>query len=213
MGNNIVPFNPLDKKHLGESVGQALLRQQAAPLASVEAFVGAGVYVIYYSGSFDAYCDISKLNKDGSFQVPIYIGKAVPKGARKGGSLNVNSGEVLYKRLKEHSNSIEAAENLEIADFHCRYLATEDIWIPLGETLLIANFNPLWNKLVDGFGNHDPGSGRYNGLRPRWDVLHPGRAWASRCRDRDETADDIAREVVEYLRSNPPSLVTQLVTS
>ncbi len=32
------------------------------------------------------------------------------------------------------------------------------------------------NKIIDGFGNHDPGKGRYNQLRSRWDKLHPGRS-------------------------------------
>nr|WP_296905928.1 Eco29kI family restriction endonuclease [Polaromonas sp.] len=27
--------------------------------------------------------------------------------------------------------------------------------------LLIANFAPIWNTLIDGFGNYDPGNGRY----------------------------------------------------
>ena len=49
-----------------------------------------------------------------------------------------------------------------------------------------------------GFGNHDPGSGRYKGLRPRWDVLHPGRAWADKCQPREETQEHIARDVSNY---------------
>jgi hypothetical protein len=44
----------------------------------------------------------------------------------------VPTGEYLYKRLKEHRNSIEAAENLNIDDFYCRFLVVDDIWIPLG---------------------------------------------------------------------------------
>jgi hypothetical protein len=28
---------------------------------------------------------------------------------------------------------------------------------------------------VDGFGNHDPGKGRYKQARSDWDVIHPGR--------------------------------------
>jgi len=30
----------------------------------------------------------------------------------------------------------------------------------------------VWNVVIDGFGNHDPGAGRYNGERTRWDTLH-----------------------------------------
>mgnify|MGYP001610410975 FL=1 len=77
----------------------------------------------------------------------------------------------------------------------------DDIWIPLGESLLIAKFSPIWNNIVDGFGNHDPGKGRYEGTRPRWDVLHPGRAWAAKCNPRRETSQQIITDISTYLRS------------
>lgn len=199
----IVPFNPLDKRHLGESVGQAMLRQTIVPLQGLKAFEGAGIYAIYYSGDFDGYQALASRNLNGKYGAPIYVGKAVPKGARKGGDLDAPPGRVLFNRLIEHKKSIDAT-NLKIQDFHCRYLIVDDIWIPLGESLLIAKFNPLWNKIVDGFGNHDPGKGRHKGLRPRWDVLHPGRSWAERCESREETAEQIIREIKDYLKNNPP---------
>jgi len=201
----IVPFNPLGKRQLGESVGQAMLRQTVIPVANLTSFEGAGIYAIYYYGDFPAYEAIARINRDQGFTAPIYVGKAAPKGTRKGGDLAANHGKVLFNRLTRHKRSIEEANNLEIADFHCRYLIVDDIWIPLGESLLIAKFNPLWNKLIDGFGNHDPGIGRHAGLRPRWDVLHPGRPWADKCQPRAETADQIIGEARDYLRNNPPS--------
>lgn len=203
-GRKILPFNPLDKKHLGESVAQAMLRQEQRRLGELDPFEGAGIYAIYYSGDLEAYEEITKRNRDGMFKAPIYIGKAVPKGARKGGDLDASPGKVLFKRLSEHKESIEAARNLRLEDFHCRYLVVDDIWIPLGESLLIAKFSPIWNKFLDGFGNHDPGKGRHAGFRPKWDVLHPGRAWAQRCKERPETAERILLEVRDYLRNNPP---------
>ena len=81
------------------------------------------------------------------------------------------------------------------------YNPLDDIWIPLGEALLIAKFAPIWNKLIDGFGNHDPGKGRYKGARPKWDTLHPGRLWASKCAARLETAEQIVEEITAYFRS------------
>lgn len=209
----VVPFNPLAKRHLGESVGQAMLRQAVVPLKDLSAFDGAGIYAIYYTGGFQGYEVIAERNRNQRFGVPIYVGKAVPKGARKGGDLEATPGKVLYNRLKQHAKSIEEASNLDIADFHCRYLIVDDIWIPLGESLLIAKFNPLWNKLIDGFGNHDPGKGRHAGLRPRWDVLHPGRPWADRCQARDETAEQIVSEARDYLRNNPPPDDTTMITT
>jgi len=193
------PYNPLDKVNLGKSVVEAMLAQTPLPLARVSAFDGAGIYAIYYFGSFEPYQAIA-LDPNGESAVPIYVGKAVPSGARRGGSLANNlSGRWLFNRISEHRDSIVAATNLQVEDFSVRYLAVDDIWIPLGETLMISTFKPLWNRLLDGFGNHDPGSGRYNGLRPLWDVLHPGRAWAEKCKPRPETREEIGRIVIEYL--------------
>lgn len=94
---------------------------------------------------------------------------------------------------------MKAADGLNLEDFATRWLVVDDIWIPLGETLLISKFKPLWNVALDGFGNHDPGRGRYQGLRPMWDVMHPGRYWAPRLRDRPESQADLEERVGSYL--------------
>ena len=74
----VVPFNPLDKRHLGESVGQAMLKQPIRQLTELEKFEGAGIYAIYYTGSFPAYSALSLHNQGDDFTAPIYVGKAVP---------------------------------------------------------------------------------------------------------------------------------------
>lgn len=187
------PYNPLDKSNLGTSVADALLARPVVALPP-EPFPGAGVYAIYYAGSFAPYQQIAGLNSDGRYAVPIYVGKAVPAGARKGGyGLDASPGHALTRRLKDHAASIEQADNLELGDFRCRHLVVDDIWIPLGESLLVDRFSPIWNTLIDGFGNHDPGSGRRNQSKSRWDVLHPGRAWADRLRDNESTAEEVIR--------------------
>ena len=129
------------------------------------------------------------------------MGKAVPAGARKGGyGLGESPGEVLYRRLREHGESIQQARNLSLDDFKCRYLVVYDIWIPLGEALLISMFSPLWNELLDGFGNHDPGAGRYNQQRSTWDEIHPGRPWAAKLRPHSRSKDEILKNIAEFLR-------------
>lgn len=199
----LIPFNPLDKKNLGASVVDALLASKVHPLENIPEFNGAGIYAIYYSGNFKTYEKLTKQNQGGNYYVPIYVGKADPAGGRKGKeAVSGTVGKTLYKRLNEHAESIRAAKNLDIADFCCRYLAVDDIWIPLGESLLIAHFSPVWNALIDGFGNHDPGRGRYNGMRPRWDVLHPGRKWAEKCQERPESVKDIEKDVETYLKNS-----------
>jgi hypothetical protein len=196
----ITPYNPLDKTRLGESVAEALLRQPAGLLPPEEPFLGAGIYALYYIGPFDLYGPIARRNEQGQFGWPIYVGKAVPPGARKGGyGLGEEPGPVLFKRLGEHAGSIERARNMELADFFCRYLVVEDIWIPLAESLLIEMFSPLWNRKLDGFGNHDPGQGRYNQQKSPWDVIHPGRPWAEKLRSSSVPESSIREGVIQYL--------------
>lgn len=167
------PYNPLDKRQLGRSVANELLTRPLVPLATLPPFRGAGIYALYYSGPLAAYA-----NWHGDTR-PIYVGKAVPKGARKGlVGLDVPAGRVLYNRLRHHATSIRRGHGLKIEEFSCRYLIVDDIWIPLGETLLITEFQPPWNHPLDGFGNNVPGKGRYEGVRSAWDTVHPGRIWA-----------------------------------
>lgn len=201
------PYNPLDKTNLGLSVAEALLGRKPRALADLERFDGAGIYALYYLGDFAAYRSLSGHNRgDQGLVAPIYVGKAIPAGGRKGASVTTTArSTALWKRLGEHAESIKSAHNLRLEDFKCRFLVVDDIWIPLGESLVIAKFAPVWNSLIDGFGNHDPGRGRYQGMRTRWDVLHPGRAWAERCAPRPESAEDIEREVSSHLtRMEPP---------
>ncbi len=144
-------------------------------------FLGPGVYGLYYVGAYELYAKISELNQNSCIQ-PIYVGKAVPQGwrtARTGTSGTFD----LYQRLREHTRSIQQGANLGIDDFQCRFMILNGIesdLIVLVEAELIRRFMPLWNTVVDGFGNHDPGAGRYNQARSEWDVLHPGRSWAVR---------------------------------
>lgn len=200
-------YNPLDKINLGKSVADALLERPAEPLGGVKPFEGAGIYVLYYRGPFPAYAPIAAANAEEP-RWPIYIGKAVPSGARKSVSLSASTrGRSLYNRLADHRDSIAEVErgsgSLRVAEFEARYLAVDDIWIPLGESLLITRFRPVWNIALDGFGNHDPGKGRYEGLRPLWDHVHEGRSWAVRCAVRPEPIDQLTTRVGDYLAAHP----------
>ena len=194
-------FNPLDKKNLGISVADALLEKKAVPLPPRESFNGAGIYAIYYTGDFPAYKKIAERNRGEKFAAPIYVGKAIPPGGRKGTlEPNAKAGPVLFRRLGEHADSIRQANgNLKPGDFFCRYLLVDDIWIPLGESLLIQKFAPLWNRAIDGFGNHDPGAGRYNGQCPAWDIVHPGRSWAVKCKPNPRSQAEWLDEIRQAL--------------
>ena len=107
---------------------------------------------------------------------------------------------MLFKRLKEHASCIDQARNLKLSDFSCRFLVVDDIWIPLGESLLIEKHAPIWNMIIDGFGNHDPGKGRYKQQRSVWDTIHEGRMWAEKCEPNEISKKEMLNNLRKYLK-------------
>ena len=53
------------------------------------------------------------------------------------------------------------------------YIGKHPLYAKYGEMKL---HSPLWNTTVDGFGNHDPGKGRYEQAISDWDVPDPREA-------------------------------------
>lgn len=193
-------FNPLAIESLAESILRRLMEQDPAPLGELEPMVGQGIYAIYYTGNYPLYEVISRHNMGGQWRLPIYVGKAVAPGGRKGiATSNPLQGTSLFSRLKDHATSIRDAENLDIEDFFTRWLLLDDIWIALGESALIRAHRPLWNSHVSGFGNHDPGRGRSGGVRPEWDTIHPGRSWAVLLPARKDGPSVIEATAAQYL--------------
>lgn len=119
----------------------------------------------------------------------------------------------MFRRLTEHAGSIEQAANLEKAHFKCRFLVVDDIWVPLAESLLIQMFSPLWNTRIDGFGNHEPGKGRYNQQRSPWDELHPGRPWAAKLQPLAGGVNGVREGTVEYLAKTKLAIEAQQRTA
>lgn len=186
-------YNPLSVHELGRNAARALMEYSADPLPPSETFEGAGVYTLHYIGDFSPYNGVG-------VDIPLYVGKADPPGRRQGRAASTPSvTHVLSRRLQEHADSIEAASNLNLSDFRCRWLVLDPVWVGLTEQVLISGYQPIWNVMVDGFGNHDPGSGRRNQRRSRWDTLHPGREWAFDLQDRAETAADIVAAIGAFL--------------
>ena len=68
------------------------------------------------------------------------------------------------------------------------------------EAALIKLNRPLWNTAVDGFGNHDPGSGRYEQAKSEWDVIHEGRAWANKCKGTHAERAIIISKIERHLK-------------
>jgi hypothetical protein len=204
-------YNPLNKENLGISVREALLKQPVNAMVDLllkdkfrysNKFEGAGIYALYYFGDFQAYKSIAIQNKGGRFEAPIYVGKAVPKGSRKGGLMGLdNRTNALFERLKLHAQGIAEVSNLELSDFRFRSLVVDDIWIPLGETYLIERFQPLWNKVVEGFGIKTPGRRRREQYKSLWDTIHPGRKFVAALGlpPNPRGAEQILREIEAYL--------------
>lgn len=198
------PYNPLDKLNIARSIELELLARDPVPLADMQAVAGAGVYAIYYTGGFAPYAAVSALNASGRYKQPIYIGKAIPKGGRKGGlTADASRGRALADRVGQHASSIDQAVNLALEDFTVRYLVVDDIWIPLGENMLIETFKPIWNRAIDGFGNKDPGKRRATQYKSPWDVLHPGRKAMEKLADSGLTSDVLLERIEDYLAGRP----------
>ena len=172
---------------LSELIKDAIRFFHGTPIHTLpppERFLGVGVYALYYTGKNPLYERYAELNRL-SYDAPIYVGKAVPRGwrqARKAQNTKEQSTE-LFSRLSQHSRSISVSKGLKLQDFFCRFVIFEgegSDMISTVEAALIKIKTPLWNTVLDGFGNHDPGKGRQQQARSDWDVVHPGRPWADR---------------------------------
>lgn len=196
-------YNPLAKLNLAKSIVGALFKQPPRKLSDTEALAGAGVYAIYYTGNLEVYDPISARNIESQFRQPIYVGKAIPKGGRKGGlDKDAGAGNALRDRIRIHAASIEQAENLDIGDFWYRALVVDDVWIPLGENAVIEWFKPVWNVVLDGFGIKEPGAGRAGQRRSEWDTIHPGRGLAGRLPPNTRSADELILRVEAFLSAS-----------
>lgn len=166
-----VVYDPLDTESIIESLTAKLFEQPLLPLPP-DPFYGAGVYALYYFGSFEPYAPISGMYQQENHR-PIYVGKADPPGGLRGVARSDALSTKLYDRLREHGESISEASNLDVSEFRCRYLVVAPLFIGLAESILIGSHKPAWNG--SGFGNHPPGGGRTQQKQSCWDIVHPGR--------------------------------------
>ncbi|WP_315550934.1 Eco29kI family restriction endonuclease [Rothia mucilaginosa] len=198
-------FDPLDYKHIINTVLMAFEQEKVRGMSSMEPFYGAGIYAIYYTGSYPAYSLMAEQNIENPGSFPIYIGKAEVANSRKGGldiSADYSLTRKLYERLSMHKETIQSAENLDICDFQFKVLALTPIWIPFAENILIARKRPVWNDILEGFGNKNPGIKRRSGKRPKWDTVHPGRFWSREMPLGGESVEDLCAKVENHLKKS-----------
>ena len=91
------------------------------PLPPNEPFKGAGVYAIYCIARTGIYKTFGEKINRKSYDVPIYVGKAVPTGWRQSRNIDATSGSALFGRLRQHAESIKAGKGLKLSDFACRF--------------------------------------------------------------------------------------------
>lgn len=207
--------NPFDRsKHVykndafSELVKDAIRFFNGTPVHTLpppERFLGTGVYAIYYIGNNPTYQKYAEINRL-SYDHPIYVGKAVPKGWRQSRNHDTadSQSNELFNRLREHSRSISAGLDLNLEHFMCRFVIFEEEGSDMISTIeasLIKINRPLWNTALDGFGNHDPGSGRYEQAKSDWDVIHSGRSWADRLNGTPKQQEAIIARIVKHLAS------------
>jgi hypothetical protein len=187
-----VAYDPVSTHNLSRDIVRELLAQPIGALPPAQRFVGAGIYALYYIGSEALYAAVAdaKCRKG-----PIYVGKSRPAKSQKDAPL--------YSRLRDHARSIGQAPNLSVTDFRCRYLIVVRAWIRPSEDFLEDYYQPLWNKVVKGFGNRAVGGTRTGQQASLWDTLHVGRAGAATTAQR-RNRQDIGKAVTAHLATHPP---------
>ena len=204
-----VPFKVEDHMYSNEAFAElckdAVRAFNGTPVCGMPppSFSGAGVYAIYCTateGIYERYGN--KANRLG-YNRPIYVGKAVPKGWRQSRTAGQSTKDSsLRGRLAKHTRTICAATDLDIEDFACRFMifsgGSEDM-IAAVEAALIAEYRPLWNTVIDGFGNNNPGKERMSGEVPQWHILHKGVEWAKRMTGVRKSVASIRKSVMDYM--------------
>ncbi len=199
------PYDPLNRVSLGRSVESALMARPLTPLDKVPPFWGSGIYSLYAGAGADTAGLYAPLV---GTPAPVYVGQARARGARKGLEIAdiPERSRALWSRVDEHRASVEQAADLDVQVFLVRWLVSDELFVPMAEALMINTYLPVWNRVVGGFGNHDPGAGRRQQARSQWDTLHPGRSWAVALVESVHARPDLARLVTDHLKAHPPQL-------
>lgn len=193
-------FDPTDPKTAGRVVALTLVAQSMHPLASIPIFYGAGIYAIYYKGSFSPYAPLADTDH------PIYVGKADPDNPAAASA--IAQGTKIASRLTDHAKNIRKAEStLDIDDFTCRFLIVQTGFQKSAEDYLIEFFKPIWNsetKIAYGLGKHGDSATTRANKRSPWDTLHPGRRWADQTTTDQKSAADIQQQIEQHFAHFPP---------
>lgn len=173
---------------------------------------GSGVYAIYYTGDHPAYVRIS------GTETPIYVGKADPaepeaRNARAQGprlSVRLQDHRKMIRTVAKYALENPSADNppLDLDHFDYRRLVVATNAQLVAESLLISIFKPVWNSDMNvcwGISKHGDAEETRRNKRSPWDVLHPGRKWATSNELVDaKPRDTILKEIDAHFEAYPP---------
>lgn len=188
-------YDPLGTANITTAICRELERQPLIFLESeIDRFEGSGLYAIYYRGSsLSLYAPLKDYN------IPVYAGQALSHNSATGRA--ARSAYPLWKRARDHRKSIEDAD-LPLAEFAIRLLCLPDVHADLGENGLRVFYQPVWNAVLTGFGNHEQGPTTRQGQRTKWDTVHPGRnrSHGADTRDAGQLRELAAKHVASQLQ-------------
>lgn len=179
----------------------SFVEREPSPLEEIRdgRFFGSGVYAIYYKGE-----DITPYLPIANTETPIYVGKAVPENRTAESAYD--QGTVLWRRLKEHRNSMVAG-GLNPADFQYRHAIIQSGMEGAVEDFMIRLFKPIWNKelkICYGIGKHGDAATTRGNRRSPWDTMHPGRRWAEATREDQASRENIILRIAGHFAAEPP---------
>lgn len=133
-------------------------------------FTGSGVYAIYCTakkGIYERYGN--KVNRMG-YNVPIYVGKAVPKGCNIGGTMSFDT-LVSEEQLTFWYKEIKSAIELAVADFRYRFYSIDCFgkeYLDGVYRMMLETFHPVWNRVFSVCGSSEE-------IAVHWKKIHSER--------------------------------------
>jgi hypothetical protein len=190
-------YDPLGTENITSAICQELERQPLIPLDSeIPRFDGSGLYAIYYRGeTLPLYAPLR------NYKIPVYVGQSLSHNTATGAAMPEKS--PLWNRIKNHRDSIEGA-HLPLNEFGVRLLRLPDVHADLGENGLRVFYQPVWIRVLRGFGSKEQGATTRQSARSPWDTVHPGRkrTFGSEKHDKDKlikkAQDHIASQIARY---------------
>ena len=157
-GFPFIPFKVEDRFYHNEAFAElckdAVRAFNGTPVCELPppCFAGSGVYAIYCTaktGLYERYGN--KVNRMG-YNVPIYVGKAVPQGWRQSRTAGIDRLS-LDEQMVFWLGLIKSSIGLEAADFQLRSHCCNVAEIGLAHSihqLMQDTYRPLWNNVFKG---------------------------------------------------------------